>query len=206
MASLLSSLLGWRETSGPPARPVRTIVASISLSTSAYCAGDCVEGLFEVMLADGDGSSELESLDVLFEIRLHGHMRIDNRWVQLPQSIRKIYGQHQGEDSPLSELMPPFTEFGAENCACIFTTPVALLGPPEGLTLSSGEIFRRSFAIPLPSAMLPTFKGFGAKVSLSSRFECLSNKSVATDYSSFDWFTRSYTWQPFLFALQVVCR
>ena len=129
-----------------------------------------------------------------FEVRLHGHVRVDNRWVQFPEPIRRLYGQASDVSAAANSPLPQFSEYTAPNVACIFTTPPALVadgvvrssaraagsaagsveaaGPasahaskvPRGAVEASGRTWRRDFAVRLPRAMLPTFRGLGARV------------------------------------------
>jgi hypothetical protein len=121
-------------------------------------------------------------LDAIFELRIHGHIRIDNRWVHLSDPIRKIYGQD--DQSGDHVIMPPYKEFQTDQIACILTSPAVVI--TEGMhigddrkngngagnsahnTIVSNQIgvkvWRRSFAVQLPDKLLPSFKGYGSKI------------------------------------------
>jgi hypothetical protein len=76
--------------------------------------------------------------------------------------------------------MPAFAEFSNPNIACIFTTPPASVAAGIALPVQppaqpqpqpvqeqrerGQRTWRRSFVVALPSAMLPTFRGLGARV------------------------------------------
>ena len=123
-------------------------------------------------------------LDCRLELRFHGHMRVEPRWLQLPRPIRKIFGQMDntggsssspsggGGGGNVGSIMPDFPEFQGDNVACIFTTPPVVIA--EGLNIEDilvakeGEperpMWKRAFAVALPAVMMPSFKGYGGKI------------------------------------------
>ena len=63
-------------------------------------------------------------------LQLHGHLRIEPRWLPLPAPLRDVYNQKPPPSAPTGdELVPRFVGFEGVNAACIFTTPPVRLLP-----------------------------------------------------------------------------
>ena len=124
----------------------RGLRASISLGRSMYRPGDHITGTVHVR-ASRRARSEAPCVLCSAVLRVHGHLRVDPRWVPLPVPVRQLYSQG-GDDSAKSRagngwlsgwfgaaeavsepdewsLMPPFEELLGDNTACVFTTPPA---------------------------------------------------------------------------------
>lgn len=116
-------------------------------------------------------------------LQLHGHLRIEPRWLPLPAPLRDVYNQKPPPSAPTGdELVPRFVGFEGVNAACIFTTPPVRLLPltsesrvfahaAEGdgtlPALPAGSLLRWAFRVALPSSgggMLPSFRGLAARV------------------------------------------
>ena len=182
----------------PPAPHQHAVSLILSLSRSVYCAGDTVHGFVEVA-SPADTPSGLLSLD----ITLHGHVRVEPRWLHLSTPVRAACGQQAGGAATTTAVaLPPFADVQGENCACIFATPaspavVRLAVPVAGgssptttsssaaasPTTTSSSSWRRAFAVRLPPHLLPSFRGFGAKIfyvaSVSARFVGTSSSARA---------------------------
>ena len=54
-------------------------------------------------------------------LQLHGHLRIEPRWLPLPAPLRDVYNQKPPPSAPTGdELVPRFVGFEGVNAACIF--------------------------------------------------------------------------------------
>eukprot|EP00968_Pinguiococcus_pyrenoidosus_P026214 scaffold7063_cov351-Pinguiococcus_pyrenoidosus.AAC.4 len=145
----------------------------IHLCQASFTPGERLVGAVTLDLPSAAEIPEVEAIG----LRLHGHARLDPRWIQLPQSLRKLYSQGVGETleaaaesalrrrnsaeiPPFEELLPQFPELQSENTACIFTTPAVVLlrGP-----LCPGEPRQWLFSCRLPDAMVPSFRGWGCR-------------------------------------------
>lgn len=130
--------LGLLKDEPEPITPKREVIVSISLSSAVYCAGDCVRGSAEISFPEDVLTPEVSmsisfpfsslphilatepaclqrkpavDVDLVLELRLHGHIRVDRRWVPLVQPIRKAYGQTSTRTGSVDDgVLPPFPE------------------------------------------------------------------------------------------------
>lgn len=155
----------------PHEQHLRSVEVILTLSRSVYCAGDFVHGTVELISPPAAATSGLLSLDVV----LHGHLRAEPRWLNLTEPIRAACGQ--GGEPPTGRggtpLLPPFDDVSGENVACIFATP-ATPAAVRMLVPAGTPRWRRAFVVRLPTDLLPSFRGFGAKIfyvaSVSARY------------------------------------
>ena len=137
---------------------------------------------------DCDGITEDQDMKEPVTVRLHGHVKIDPRWLtdvtlakshhHPPPVRRSFFGMGAVEQSPSNapsatdSLLPNFTEFHQENMACTLSTLPVVLSPPH---LTKGQVMTYRFSVALPSRLLPSFRGLGARflyavsVSIGSR-------------------------------------
>eukprot|EP00636_Phaeomonas_parva_P018741 CAMPEP_0118880570 /NCGR_PEP_ID=MMETSP1163-20130328/20126_1 /TAXON_ID=124430 /ORGANISM="Phaeomonas parva, Strain CCMP2877" /LENGTH=128 /DNA_ID=CAMNT_0006817033 /DNA_START=89 /DNA_END=471 /DNA_ORIENTATION=+ len=61
----------------------------LHLCQSSFCPGEKVIGAVTVQVLPGGAPLRLDALG----LRLHGHARVDTRWISLPHTLRRLYNQ-----------------------------------------------------------------------------------------------------------------
>jgi hypothetical protein len=135
---------------------------SCRLTKGTYIAGERLTGFISI-------STTADNVDIEeVSVQVHGHVKVDPRWVLLPSSLtlRQIYAQGTNADKGGKEKSPEhhFSAgvFGTdENSACVFAVPPVVLVSRERVDEHSVAHF--SFSVDLPTVLYPTFRGVGVK-------------------------------------------
>ncbi|CAM9652461.1 unnamed protein product, partial [Choristocarpus tenellus] len=122
------------------------------LQNSTYLPGEQISGVITFALKD-DVEDHVNLVKAT--VQAHGHVKVDPRWISLPDSVRNLYGQGPGQS--FGENLPRYNSNVADaNSACVFFTNAALVLKKERLTKEESLSF--SFSLTLPLGLPPSFK------------------------------------------------